>query len=117
VKAPLITVTCECGQARLLPWGARWECEACGRSWNTAQIPESDYRNLTRAVRRYQLEAIVFGAVLVAIYAPLIAIFDVRVGISGLVVFFAWAFLVRPRRRRRLVTSVIGGAQWQLHPE
>ncbi len=117
MKAPGITVSCECGDVRVVPYGVRWDCERCGRRWNTGQIPEADYRLLTRAVRRYQLEAIAFTVVMVAIYAPLIILVDVRVGISGLLIFFAWAFLLRPRRRRRLITSVLRGARWQLHPE
>ncbi len=117
MKAPGITVTCECGDVRVVPYGKQWTCERCGRRWNTAQIPESEYRNLTRAVRRYQLEAAAFAVVLLAIYAPLIVLVDVRVGISGLLIFFAWAFLLRPRRRRRLIASVLHGARWQLHPE
>ena len=105
MQAPGITVTCECGAARLLPYGQRWECEQCGRRWNTAQIPEEEYRHLERAVRRYQIEAIAFAAVLIAVFAPLIVLVDVRLGVTGLIVFFAWAFLLRPRRRRKLMAA------------
>ena len=117
MRAPGITVTCECGEVRLLPYGERWQCERCERRWNTGQIPEEQYRKLTRAVRRYQLEAIAFAVVMLAIFAPLIVIVDVRLGITGLLVFFAWAFLLRPRRRRRLIESARDSARWQLHPE
>jgi hypothetical protein len=117
MRAPGITVTCECGEARLLPYGQRWECETCGRLWNTGQIPEEEYRHLERAVRRYQLEALAFAALLVVVFAPLIVFVDVRLGITGLILFFGWAFLLRPRRRRSLITSVLKGARWQLHPE
>ena len=117
VQAPGITVTCDCGEARLLPYGQRWECESCGRRWNTAQIPEEQYRDLERAVRRYQIEAVAFAAVMVAVFAPLIVFIDVRLGITGLLIFFAWAFLLRPRRRQKLMARVLSGARWQLHPE
>jgi hypothetical protein len=117
VRAPGITVTCDCGEARLLPYGNRWECEQCGRRWNTGQIPEAQYRDLERAVRRYQLEAVVFAVLMIGIFAPLIVLVDVRLGITGLLVFFAWAFLLRPRRRRILIARVLDGARWKLHPE
>ena len=117
MQAPGITVTCECGEVRLLPYGERWVCESCGRRWNTAQIPEEQYRRLTDAVRRYQLEAIAFAVLIVGIFAPLIVLVDVRLGITGLLIFFAWAFLLRPRRRQRLISRVLDGARWQLHPE
>ena len=111
VKPPLVTVTCECGEVRGLPYGARWECETCGRRWNTEQIPLEEYRALVQAVRRYQLQSVVFAAVMLAIFAPLIVLVDVRIGISGLIVFFAWAFLLRPRQRRRLLESALSSAR------
>jgi hypothetical protein len=117
VKAPPITVTCDCGQVRWLAYGDRWTCEECGRSWNTAQIPEHEYRALQRAVRRYELQSLVFAAVLLAIFAPLIVFVDVRIGITGMVVFFFWSFMVRPHMRRRLLARVLGSARWQLRPE
>jgi hypothetical protein len=117
VKPPPVTVRCECGETRALPYGARWECETCGRRWNTEQIPAEEYRALERAVRRYQLQSIAFAALMIAVFAPLIVFVDVRLGITGLIVFFAWAFLLRPRQRRRLLQSVVSGARWQLRPE
>ena len=49
--------------------------------------------------------------------APLVVLVDVRIGITGLIVFFAWAFLFRPWQRRRLVAAAREGARWQLRPE
>ena len=117
VKGPLVTVTCDCGNVRLLPYDTRWECERCGRRWNTGQIPEAEYEQLARRVRRYKIQAIVFGTLLVAVFAPLMILVDVRLGITGLIVFFAWAFLVRPRQRRKLVEATRGQGDWQLTPE
>jgi len=117
VKAPPITVTCECGDQRALAYGESWQCERCGRRWNTTQIPADQYRVLERAVRRYELGSLAFAVALVAVFAPLMILVDVRLGITGLVVFFAWAFLVRPWRRRRLLATVREAARWQLRPE
>jgi hypothetical protein len=117
VKPPLVTVTCECGEVRGLPYGARWTCETCGRRWNTEQIPLEEYQALVQAVRRYQLQSLVFAGVMIAVFAPLIVLVDVRIGISGLILFFAWSFLVRPRQRRRLLQRALAGARWQLSPE
>jgi uncharacterized membrane protein len=110
-------VTCECGNVRLLPYDTRWECERCGRRWNTGQIPAAEYEQLARRVRRYKFEAVAFGVLLVAVFAPLMILVDVRLGITGLIVFFAWAFLVRPRQRRKLVEATRGTSDWQLTPE
>ena len=117
VQVPPVTVHCKCGERQALRYGERWECERCGTRWSTDQIPASEYQALTAAVRRYQLEALGFAAVMVAVFAPLMVIVDVRLGISGLILFFAWAFLWRPRRRRKLVLELRERARWQLRPE
>jgi hypothetical protein len=117
MDAPAIQVTCECGEARSLPYGERWECETCGRRWNTEQIPPEEYRTLSDAVKRYQRQSIFVAAVMIAVFAPLVVFVDFRLGITGLIVFFAWAFLVRPRQRRRLLEKVRAGSRWQLRPE
>src|SRR5215204_1128307 len=39
LKGPPITLTCECGQKRDLPYGERWRCEQCGRTSDTNRIP------------------------------------------------------------------------------
>ena len=117
MKAPPVTVTCECGAVRSLRYGERWTCETCGRSWNTAQIPAEEYRALEAALRRYQLQSLGFAALMVAVFAPLMVLIDVRLGITGLIVFFGWAFLFRPRQRRRLLAQMRSGSRWQLRPE
>jgi len=37
VRAPLITITCDCGAAAEVAYGDRWSCEACGKTWDTAR--------------------------------------------------------------------------------
>jgi hypothetical protein len=117
MDAPAIKVTCECGEFRSLPYGEQWKCETCGRRWNTEQIPAEEYRALSDAIKRYQRQSILFAAVMLAIFIPLVVIVDVRLGVTGLILFFAWALLVRPRQRRRLLDKVRSGPRWQLSPE
>jgi hypothetical protein len=117
VKGPPITVTCECGEVRSLPWGAEWQCETCGKRWNTGQIPAEQYQELIRVVRRYRLQALIFTAVMFAIFAPLIILVDVRLGFTGLIIFFAWAYLLRPRQRRKVAEAIRANSRWQLEPE
>jgi hypothetical protein len=117
VDAPAIQVTCECGEARAVPYGEQWQCGTCGRRWNTEQIPAEEYRALSDAVRRYQRQSVAFAVLMLAVFAPLVVFVDIRLGITGLILFFAWAFLVRPRQRRRLLATVRGGSRWQLEPE
>jgi hypothetical protein len=117
MRVPPITVTCECGTRNAIPYGRTWTCETCGRRWDTSQIPEQEYRELERAVRRYQWQAVAFAALMLAIFAPLLVLVDIRLGITGLILFFFWAFYVRPRQRRRILNRVLSRAQWQLTPE
>jgi hypothetical protein len=101
---------------RAVPYGERWTCERCGRTWNTRQIPAEEYEALERAVRRYEWQSIGFAVGMLAIFVPLIVFVDVRLGFTGLIIFFAWAFLVRPRMRAKLFERV-RGPKWQLSPE
>ena len=116
MQSPPVRVTCECGEERALAYGDRWTCETCGRRWNTEQIPAEEYRALERAILRYQRQSIAFAAVMLAIFAPLMVLVDVRLGITGMIIFFAWAFLLRPRQRRKLVQTATTPS-WQLSPE
>lgn len=117
VKPPPITVTCDCGERASLVWGERWTCPTCGRKWNTRDIPEDEYRRLEQVVRRYQIQAVAFIALIAAVFVPLMVIIDVRFSISALILFFAWALLVRPRQRRRVLEIARENARWELHPE
>jgi hypothetical protein len=54
---------------------------------------------------------------MLAVFAPLVVFVDIRLGITGLILFFAWAFVVRPWMRRRLLANVRSGSRWQLRPE
>jgi hypothetical protein len=116
LTAPPVQVTCECGETRSLGYGDRWTCETCGKRWNTEQIPAEEYRALAQAVRRYQLQSIAFGVLMLAAFAPLALLVDVRFGITGLLLFFVWSFLLRPRQRRKLFERATG-PRWQLRPE
>lgn len=63
-KGPLITVTCECGQRRELRYGERWQCEGCGRRFDTGKIPLEDYAAIRRTQVRYRMIPLISGVVL-----------------------------------------------------
>jgi hypothetical protein len=109
-------VTCECGEVRAVPYGEVWVCETCGRRWNTQQIPVEEFRELERALRRYERQSIAFCVVMLAVFVPLVVFVDIRYGITGLILFFAWAFLLRPRQRAKLLRRV-RSPKWELSPE
>lgn len=114
---PPITISCECGEKRDVPYGERWQCETCGRAWNTAQIPAEEYEQLLRSVRRHKLEALGLAAVSAAVLVPLVVFVSAR--FLGLVpiAMMAWLFVFLPRWRRRYYRTARAAPRWQLHPE
>src|SRR5262249_6952362 len=93
---PPITIKCECGETRDVAYGDRWRCEACGRSWNTQQIPAEEYEGLLRRVRRHQLEALGMAALVAAILVPLIVVVSSGFILLVPMVMAAWLFVFLP---------------------
>jgi hypothetical protein len=118
VKGPPITVTCECGEKRELAYGERWECESCGRSWDTGRIPAEQYDEIRRLSLRYRAVPIAFGAAV-----ALLAIFFTLTGnIPG--VFFllptalvVWFVFLRPLHRRRYRAAIKTLPRWELRAD
>jgi hypothetical protein len=113
---PPITVTCECGERRAVPYGERWTCERCGRAWNTQQIPAEEYQGLLRRIRRHKIEAVVSGAVAAAVLVALM-VASPRFILLIPMVMAAWLFLFLPYWRRRYRRTVHERPRWQLDPE
>jgi hypothetical protein len=117
VKGPPITVSCHCGEARHVPYGETWQCERCGRRWNTAQIPSDVYWGIMREMRNSRLVLIGIALALAAIFA-LLAIF-VSEGLFLLfpVILAGWFIFFMPLWRRRLRQRTRALPSWQLTPE
>lgn len=118
LKGPPITVTCECGKRRELAYGERWECERCGRVYDTTRIPAGQYEDIRRLSLRYRALPIAFGAVVVAL-----AIFFTLTG-NVFSVFFLlpialtlWFVFLRPLHRKRYREAVKSLPKWELRAE
>jgi hypothetical protein len=118
LKGPPITITCECGERRDLAYGERWQCEVCGRSWDTARIPHEQYDAIRKLSLRYRALPIGFGALVAAV-----AIFFTLTG-NVFSVFFLlpvaltlWFVFLRPFHRKRYREAVKGLPRWELRPE
>lgn len=117
MRGPPITIQCECGEVRHVPYGERWECERCARRWNTAQIPAEEYWGIMREMRRYRLSVIgvalglaaVFGALALLVSAALI--FLLPFTLAG---WFIWYMPFWRRKVRRRARNL---PKWELHPE
>ena len=114
---PPITITCECGETRRVPYGDRWQCETCGRSWNTLQIPAEEYEGLLRRMRRHKLEVLAAAGLMAAILVPLIVVVSYSfIGVVPIVMAL-WLFVFLPFWRRRYHRSARGAPRWELHPD
>jgi hypothetical protein len=118
LKGPPITLTCECGQKRELPYGERWVCEQCGRAWDTGRIPREQYEQIRKLSLRFRALPIGFGSLIAAI-----AIFFTLTG-NVFSVFFllpvaltTWFVFLRPVHRRRYRAAVKGLPRWELRAE
>ena len=116
-KRPPIRIGCECGESGHVAHGETWKCPSCGRRWNTAQIPADAYDGRRRRMRRLELEVVVFGAVVLVVFVPLVLFVDSAFLFAGLVVAAAWMFLYMPFWRRRVRRAAGEAPKWELHPE
>ena len=117
MRKPPITVKCECGDTKEVPYGERWRCEKCHRSWDTSQIPAAEYDGLLLKMKRYRLEALAVAGVLAAILVPLIVVVSVGFIFMTPVVAAAWLFLYLPMWRRRARRAARNAPRWELRPE
>jgi len=118
VRSPLITITCDCGASAEAAYGQRWTCPACGRTWDTSQIPAADYDALLRGVRRYRLLVLGPPLVLAAILIPLAAIVGIQYAFLLFVLVMGYALVAVPQLRRRSSRRLRESTKsWKLRPE
>lgn len=118
VHEPPITIRCDCGATAGVPYGERWHCEQCGKTWNTAQIPRADYDSLLAGVRRYRLFVLGPPIALALVLIPLAIFSGVQYAFLLFVLVMAHGLLVVPQIRRRASAQVSARAPtWKLSPE
>jgi Flp pilus assembly protein TadB len=117
-KGPPITLTCECGEKREVRYGESWQCEGCGRSFDTRRIPLEQYAAIHRArVRDRLLPAavmlLVAGVALAFVLSGRWPAAVVIVPLSG----FVWSTFVRPARRRRQYRAIAERPRWEINSD
>jgi hypothetical protein len=118
VRGPPITLTCECGDVAYVPYGERWTCPRCDRTWDTSKIPEADYARLVGSVRGYRALALGPPLAFAVVLVPLAIVFGLQYGLLLFVLVFAYAIFVLPKLRERASKAVGRSARsWELHPE
>jgi Flp pilus assembly protein TadB len=117
-KGPPITLTCECGEKREVRYGESWQCEGCGRSFDTRRIPLEEYAAIRRSrVRDRLLPAavllLVAGVALAFVLSGRWPAAVVIVPLSG----FVWSTFVRPVRRRRQYRAIAERPRWEINSD
>ncbi|MBI3647258.1 MAG: hypothetical protein HY240_00610 [Actinobacteria bacterium] len=117
MRGATITIKCDCGQVQYVPYGESWTCPACGRRWNTNQIPAEEYWGIMREMRGYRLRVIGVALILAGVFAVLFI--TTGPGAISLVplVMGGWFFFYMPRWRRKVRAATRRLPKWQLHPE
>ncbi len=118
LHGPPISVGCDCGAKRDLAYGEQWDCEGCGRRWDTRQIPAEEYA----AIRRTQLRFRVLPVVVGVLVAALAIVFTLTGNVFS--VFFllpiattTWFVFLRPTHRRRYRAAIARLPRWTLRPD
>jgi hypothetical protein len=117
-KGPPITVTCECGERHELFYGERWTCPACGRSYDSRNIPEDEYAAIRSLQRRFRALPIAIG-IAVAVLAIVFTLTDNIVGVFFLlpVAIIGWFVFIRPSHQRRYREAIADLPRWNLRAD
>jgi hypothetical protein len=119
MKAPRITLRCDCKAEGMAAYGERWTCPECGRTYDTSQIPATDYESIKALDRRYRIGIwCVVGVMALIVLAVAVTgqWFSVFAGLA--VVLLSWFLFIKPavhRRHRRAVSSLT--RKWELEAE
>jgi hypothetical protein len=118
VRKPPITISCDCGEAASVAYGEQWHCPACGRTWDTRQIPAEEYASLLRSIRRYRLLTLSPPLLAAAVLLPLALEVGAQFAFLLFAIALAWGLFVVPQLRRRAMRRVVeGNRRWLLHPD
>jgi hypothetical protein len=119
VKGPAISLRCDCGSEGSAAYGECWRCPACGRSYDTSQIPDGDYEQIVQLSRRYRVAGFAVVSVL-AVLILVVALTGQPISIfAGLATaMLSWFLFIKPvvhRRHRRAVGNLT--RRWELKAE
>lgn len=116
-SGPKITLTCECGERRYLRYGERWQCEQCGRTWDTRRIPEEEYAAVRKIRRRFVVVPVALLLVVVATVVLFMVFGRIYAVILLPLALTLWGMYGRPAHRRRLREALDRLPQWKIRPE
>ena len=117
MREPPITIACECGELKHVPYRDVWVCERCGRRWDTAQIPEEEYYGLLREMRRLRLFPIGIALGFLVVFGLLALLVSQALFMLLPVVLAFWFIWYMPWWRRKVRRRARGAPRWELRPD
>jgi Flp pilus assembly protein TadB len=117
MRGPPITIRCECGETRQVPYGERWNCEGCGRRWNTQQIPADEYHGILREMRRFRVSSIGYAVAISVIFVVLALTVGQSLFLLLPVILSGWYIFYMPLWRRKVRRRARSLPTWKLHAE
>jgi hypothetical protein len=117
MRAPPITIACDCGEMKHVPYGEAWICEGCGRRWNTAQIPAEEYQGLLRDMRRMRVVPIAVAVGTTAVFGLLALLVAESLFFFLPIVLGMWFLWYMPWWRRRIRARARSAPKWNMRPE
>ena len=117
MRGPPITIKCECGETRQVPYGERWQCETCSRRWNTAEIPAAEYDGIMREMKRFRFSEIGFAVAIGLTFVLLATLISESLFLMLPVVLAAWYLVYMPMWRAKVRRRARSLPTWLLHPE
>ncbi len=112
-----VTIRCDCGATETVPYGDAWPCEACGRRWNTAQIPADEYWALMRRMRRFRFQVVGTALAVAAVFGLLAVFVAEALFLLFPAVLAGWLIIYMPFWRRRVRRAARNSPTWSLRPE
>jgi hypothetical protein len=117
VRGAPITIRCDCGEVRSVGYGDRWTCDACGRRWNTTQIPADAYWGIMREMRRYRFSVFGMALAIAAVFALLGVFAGQQFFVLLPLALGFWFLWYMPLWRRKVRRRARNLPKWQLRPE
>jgi hypothetical protein len=100
-----------------VPYGEVWQCDSCGRRWNTAQIPAGEYWGIMRDMRRMRFAVIGIALALTAIFGLLALLVAGSLLLLLPPVLAGWFIWYMPWWRRKVRRRARDVPKWNLRPE
>ncbi len=97
---PPITITCECGEIKRVPYGERWAVRHAGVRGTRSRSRSRSTTVCMRRMRRHKLEALVAAAIALAVFVPLVFM-SPRFFLLLPPAMMVWLFCFLPYWRRR----------------